>query len=119
MLLENAPARTPVWVALSTLYLDTELLDDDYRHIAGVAHKAGLSWAEVERINQDEVAPVVVYNLFSIAGEWAGFDEESFVAAIISRRKLPTLLGSRRLWVRFIRWMLADSLERLRWFYTQ
>ncbi|WP_022825905.1 DUF7079 family protein [Hymenobacter norwichensis] len=85
MFRENATARTPVWIALAALYLDTELTDDDYKHIADVRYQARLSWAEMQRINQEEVAPVLVYNLLSVAGEWGGFDEQWLMQAITAR----------------------------------
>ena len=114
----DAAQRKPVWLALSVLYLDTELTDEDYKRIASVLHEAKLSWTEIQTINREEVAPVLVYNLLGVAGEWAGFDEEWLVAAIARRQNPPTLLGSRQLWGHFIKWLLADALERLRRFYT-
>ncbi|MBC8082245.1 MAG: hypothetical protein H7Z21_03475 [Hymenobacter sp.] len=110
---EVAAQRTPVWLALSELYLDTELLDADYKRIALVLREAGLNWAEAEAINTNEVAPVVIHNLLSVAGEWSGFDEEWLVTSIMRCNKPPKLLGSRRLWWYFVRRMLKSSLVQL------
>ena len=106
--------RKPVWVALSDLYLDVELQESDFAHIAAILRNAGLNWAEAQSINVNEVAPVVIHNLFAVAGVWTGFDEEQLYAMILRRRRPPRLLGSRRLWRYFVERMLADCLPRLR-----
>src|SRR3954462_7398501 len=68
--------RKPIWGALSDLWLDTGLTEDDLRRIAGVMRRSGYSVEELREIYLFEVAPVVFPNLLSVAGEWAGFDEE-------------------------------------------
>ena len=81
--------RKPVWVALSDLWLDTELTEDDLRRIAGVMRRSGYTVQELREIYLFEVAPVVYPNLLSVAGEWAGFDEEWLVREVTrqARRK--------------------------------
>jgi hypothetical protein len=79
--------RKPVWVALSNLYLDTELQEDDYKYIAEVFYNSPYSLDEIDLINKYEVAPVLMPNLLSVAGEWAGFDEDWLVQAIVSEIK--------------------------------
>jgi hypothetical protein len=71
--------RKPVWIALSDLWLDTELAEDDLRRIAEVMRRSGYEVEELREIYLFEVAPVVFPNLLSVAGEWAGFDEEWLV----------------------------------------
>jgi hypothetical protein len=68
--------RKPVWVALSDLWLDTELQEHDLRYMAQVMWKSGYSLAELRAIYLYEVAPVVYINLLSPTGEWARFDPE-------------------------------------------
>lgn len=68
--------RKPLWTALSELWLDTELDPPDIQRIANVAMASGYSTEELNEIYLYEVAPVVSANLLTVAGEWAGFDEE-------------------------------------------
>ncbi len=69
-------ARTPVWEALAEFWLDTELTDSDFDHIARVIAASPYSLAEARAIHDYEVAPALSANLMSVAGEWAGFDSE-------------------------------------------
>src|SRR3546814_611504 len=68
--------RLPLWVALSNLWLDTELQHSDYSYIAKTIVESEFSVEEAIKIHKYEVAPAVLANLFSVAGEWAGFDEK-------------------------------------------
>jgi hypothetical protein len=69
--------RVPVWHALSELFLDTELQRQDYEAIAGRLHASGYSTQELHGILQDEVTPAFAPNLASVAGEWAGWSENT------------------------------------------
>lgn len=81
-------SRLPVWEALSTLFLDTDVsLLRDYR--AKVLAASPYEIEEIDRILRDEVFPVCSWNLFSIAGEWAGFDPDWLVAKITRRINAP------------------------------
>ena len=68
--------RLPVWCALSELFLDTELQPEDYRWIAGVLRASAYSRDELRAIYEDEVSPIFIFNLLSVAGVWAGWREE-------------------------------------------
>lgn len=95
------PARRhPVWLALADLYLDTELDEFSLRHIAAILAASGFSWAEIQQINYDEVAPALWFNVQDIAGEWAGWDEEWVVERITEcyTGTEHTTLGLARLW---------------------
>jgi hypothetical protein len=85
--------RKPVWIALSDLWLDTELTEDDLRRIAEVMRRSGYNVGELREIYLFEVAPVVFPNLLSVAGEWAGFDEEWLVHEVTKQasRRSPVL----------------------------
>jgi len=69
--------RLPVWHALSQLFLDTELQRQDYESIAGRLRASRYSMQELRRLLQDEVAPAFAPNLASVAGEWAGWSENT------------------------------------------
>jgi len=82
---QELESRKQVWVALSDLFLDTDvsLLRE---HDAKILASSPYSLLQLERILTEEVCPVCKWNLFSVAGEWVGFDEEWLVASILKRR---------------------------------
>ena len=79
--------RKPVWLALSELWLDTELDENDLDRIAGVMKRSGYTLEELRDIYLFEVAPVVFPNLLTVAGEWAGFDEDWLFSKITKRAR--------------------------------
>lgn len=97
---EDLENRRPVWEALSGLFLDTDTSIDRARRIDVLA-ASPYSIDELQEILVDEVYPVCRTNLFSIAGEWAGFDPDWLQTRILRR------VGSR-----FHRWR-QFSLGRL------
>ncbi len=68
--------RLAVWIALSKLYLDTELQEKDYEELAILFHSSGYSLSEIKEIHRYEVFPVLKNNLTSVAGVWDGFDPD-------------------------------------------
>jgi hypothetical protein len=72
---EEIKTREPIWLALSELWLDTELTERDLNHIASVMAGSKYSLGQLRDIYLYEVAPVLYTNLLNVAGEWAGFDE--------------------------------------------
>lgn len=72
----NDPARESVWLALSELWLDTELDKPGRAAIAKTLAISGFSVAELEAIYRLEVAPVVWTNAWATAGVWQGFDPD-------------------------------------------
>lgn len=72
----------PIWIALSELYLDTELQAIDYQHIASVIQQSPYSLKQVKLIDRNEVFPVLFNNGLSVAGEWTGFDPDWLVTCI-------------------------------------
>lgn len=70
------PRRLKVWQALSSLFLDVELGDEDFSHVARVVVESGYSLEQVESILWGEVFPVLKANLHSVAGEWAGWTDD-------------------------------------------
>jgi hypothetical protein len=80
----DVEARRPVWEALSTLFLDTDVsLLHEYR--ATKLAESPYTLEELEQILRDEVFPVCSWNFFSIAGEWAGFDPGWLEKTILRR----------------------------------
>jgi len=72
----NDPARESVWLALSELWLDTELDEGGRAAIAGILSISGFSLVELDAIYRLEVAPVVWTNTWVTAGVWDGFDPD-------------------------------------------
>ncbi len=68
--------RRLVWKVLSAMYLDTELQDADYTHMARELQATPYTSAEIREIDIYEVFPVLQANLYSPAGVWDAFDEE-------------------------------------------
>jgi hypothetical protein len=87
--------RRPVWLALSDLFLDTELQDSNHQYIARILAESGYADEELESILYREVFPVCIGNLMSLAGEWAGFPLEWLEERILRNRgdETPTPPG--------------------------
>ena len=102
---EELARRRRVWTAWSALFLDTELQAAEHRGIARRLRDSGYTDTQLLRILKDEVAPVCIPNLLSMAGEWAGFDED-WLAERIQRH-----LASRP----FSRWLTRRRMTPVLW----
>jgi len=106
----------PVWDALSSLFLDTDVsLSRDWR--ARILAQSPYSIAELEEVLAEEVSPVCSWNLLSVAGEWAGFDPEWLRDSILrqaERRSWLSRLGRKRI-LKSPEWQATRALaEQLR-----
>ena len=72
---EQFASRKLVWIALSDLFLDTDVTES-YDYIVRECADSPYTVEELKFILTHEVAPAVSINLYSITGEWIGFDEE-------------------------------------------
>ena len=106
--------RKPLWVALSDLCLDTEMTDGTIAYIARVIREQGFTFEEAERIGFEEVFPALIDNLYQVAGEWAGFNEEWVVQRILSQPEKRSWGISGYLRRRSVRAMLGDDWARVR-----
>jgi hypothetical protein len=93
---EDLANRTPVWVAMTEFFLDTELTDVTVSYIAKTCAASPYSVPELQRILFTEVWPAFLPNLLSVAGEWAGWPEE-FVKSRVLERYRPRLYLSWKL----------------------
>ena len=76
-------ARITAWQALSDLFLDAELVEAEIAAIARDLRKTGFDVDELERIYEQEVAPVCWRNLAVVPGGlWTGFQKDWLVDAI-------------------------------------
>jgi hypothetical protein len=117
--------RRPLWLALSELWLDTELSGEELERIARIMADSDLNIEQLRRVYLVEVAPVVSSNLVAIAGEWSGFDEEWLCSQIVSNLRArprrtrfwswfpltrgPMLYATERHWAR-----LVELVQRFR-----
>jgi hypothetical protein len=97
--------RLPVWMAMSEIFLDTELDTADFARISNALRTAGYDSAELKDIFFQEVVPVLGHNLLSAVGEWAGWNSED-----LRRLLLPRLQRKRR--VRSRNWLFCLALGR-------
>ena len=67
------------------MFLDTDVSVTRTWRIQQLA-RSPYSVGEIEQILVEEVYPVLKYNLISVAGEWAGFDQEWLERKILERR---------------------------------
>jgi hypothetical protein len=112
---EEIACRAPLWVALSDLFLDTEIQAVHCEGILKAARSGGFEPDEVIAILNQEVAPVLGFNLLQIAGEWAMFDPDWVVSRVNARLETkPTrrLLQLRR-WPALERVLKGDSVEQV------
>jgi hypothetical protein len=104
--------RKPVWAALSELWLDTELSENDLQRIAEVMKNSGYSVSQLRDIYQFEVAPVVFPNLLVVAGEWAGFDEEWLFSQAAKRARKRSLSLRAFVKIGIGKWLMTFGTER-------
>jgi len=109
---QDLVTRRPVWVALSDLFLDTDIAP----MLEALAHKlaaAPYSIEELEHILYREVYPACAANLRSVAGVWDGFDERALEQRILaSQHPLPQLLN--RFALRFFRSSVSEDWLQLK-----
>ena len=81
---EEIAIRKPLWIAMSQLFLDTDVRLS-YCYIASEVAAAPFTVEQLGAIFHKEVAPVAAPNLLVVAGEWTAFDEEWLVSRITER----------------------------------
>ncbi len=68
--------REQLWIAMSDLWLDTELSDARLEEIPAVIRRSGLTRDELEIVFTYEFAPFLGANPWRVGGEWRGFDPD-------------------------------------------
>jgi hypothetical protein len=102
--------RLPIWTAMSEVFLDTETTDDTYRYIAAEIRRSVLTASEAHAIMRDDVAPAFIFNLFGIAGEWTGWQEDFVRERVLVKRDA---IGSRLLVRLFFNGYVRDEWARI------
>lgn len=110
-ILADVERRRPVWLALSDLFLDTELDEADLCRIGDSLARTPFGVDELELMLFRDVYPVCIRNLSSFAGEWAGFNPAWLEAEILRR-------GRRRwkwpAWLQMGRWRVRSDWQRVK-----
>ena len=105
--------RKPVWIALSELYLDTELQEYTYQYIIATFLESPYHFNQIKHIDKYEVFPILYRNLLGVAGEWAGFQGQWLINTIQNR------LHKKRSWTAIlndeITYFLYHRLYRKDW----
>jgi hypothetical protein len=92
--------REEVWLALSDLFLDAEVsLHRD--HILRTLRASPFDLDTLDEIFIREVYPACISNLYDVAGEWAGFEEERLFARIAQQQDKRLLFPRLTLWLRW------------------
>ncbi len=81
-------SRIPVWRALSELYLDTDVAAL-YPHIAQTLADSPYALDALHDMLMYDIHPALHPNLMSVAGEWAGFDDDWLLARVAQVRRQP------------------------------
>ena len=79
---QEVQQRAPVWVALSDLFLDTQMQELTHKYIARTVCESSYTLEEAELILKKEVLPTCAYNLFTLIGEWEFFPEDWLIRKI-------------------------------------
>lgn len=77
-------ARIPIWIALSELYLDTEV-EPFHDAIAATLAASPFALDELHAMLMHDVHPVLFTNLMAPIGVWDGFDDAWLVERIRAR----------------------------------
>lgn len=104
---EDLKDRQPVWDALQFVWMDTDT-EVEFPRIVEVCAQSKYSIAELEQIFWNEVEPAVGFNMWSVAGEWAGFEIDGLSARILEKSRF-----GRRLPIRIFRKNARDWWRRL------
>jgi hypothetical protein len=90
--------RRPVWLAMSELFLDTELNDERLQTLAARLKTSGYCVHELDTILRREVSPILGGNLVAVTGAWDVFDDAWLVEQIAARQRswkrwIPSYFG--------------------------
>lgn len=89
MVASAVPTREDVWEELADQFLDTETRHSIPR-VALMCVEAGMSPASAFDAWAYEVTPAIFWNLWSVVGEWTGWNRESLFARIRERSVKPS-----------------------------
>lgn len=95
----DVEARRGARIALSELYLDTELREAELERLGAELARTPFEPEELDRILWEEVHPILWTNTLATAGVWTGFDpdwlEEQIERRQRQRLRWPNALTAR------------------------
>jgi hypothetical protein len=80
------PQERQACILLSEIFLDTELTPWHIHGLASSLHPLAIPVSKLEQILRYDVFPTLYPNCLSVAGVWAGFDEEWLIGEVNARR---------------------------------
>ena len=113
---QELETRKKIWIELSEFYLDIELTSEDFDRISNTFLQSGLGLDDLKKIDLFIVFPLLQKNLLSVAGVWAGFDEEWLLSECTKRYKRRKNIFHRlncKFWNIFFYWMRRDYWKQL------
>lgn len=107
--------RKTLWLALSELYLDTEISESTLYSIEKAAKKNDVSFETLFKINKEEVFPVLFKNGLSVAGVWTGFDESWLIETISKSLKKNNWIKKKYNSLKYMLFstLISTSMKRL------
>jgi hypothetical protein len=103
--------RRPVWLALSELFLDTEMQPFTHSYIARTISESPYSLRDADKILFREVYPACIVNFHGVTGEWAGFREDWLESRIIHYVERSWCIAR---YIQPRRWMIRDDWNRVK-----
>ena len=99
--------------AISDLFLDSELDEEDFVSINRRLRETGLSWEELDRIYAEEVAPAVYKNLRIVpGGVWGAFNIDELESKIDkNEERIRNLKRNGTLWKIYSWWISRETKE--------
>lgn len=109
-------------MAISELFLDTHLEEEDFIRLRDLLNESQLSIDELDLIYHEEIAPLLYGNLEATAGEWSGFDPV-WLELEISKQSKQRIIGKmpwlNRMWGYWTTRTTKNDWEKLRRMLTQ
>lgn len=81
--------ETQAYIALSDMFLDTEMSDWMIESIVSRLARTSLTIPTLEAMLRDTLFPILFYNILAVAGIWSGFDEEWLISEASSMVSSP------------------------------
>ena len=98
---------------LADLFLDIEVTSNKLDYMARSLDKLNLPLSTLNKILRYDLFPILIYNLWSVAGEWMGFDEPSLIQQIEYQRMNPP--GILKGCARSAAWLALGGMVTLPW----
>ncbi|POR33720.1 hypothetical protein TPAR_06090 [Tolypocladium paradoxum] len=110
-------AEKSACIALSTLFLDSEMTLSRVDDMARFLHRLRMPVDQLDNILRNDVFPILYPNLMTPAGVWDSFDESDLINRVADRRCHPPgvvqKLGSSAAWT-FLAWSVTSPWNQVK-----